>query len=308
MSESESSASVPGEYNEEVKSDRATVELKLDGELFEENTVPVEMFAESLLALAKAYRRAHSLASPEKREIQVTITAQKPGSFITEIMVEVPGLIDQAKALLTGRDLSAVLNAVGLVSLVGGSVKAIIWLGGRAIESVERIDRAFSIIRTTDGDSLRVHAGIEDLVSDARYRQSLDEFTSPLEDEGVEEITMTGGGDRESITPSDRGAFSYVADDEDVEVTEDEVIVYPTGTMFERDAKWPFRAAGTKFRATMKDEGFLQEVRSGITNVKAGDRLDVTLRTTRFPDSRRPIREIIAVNDYKPLVEQDPLF
>ena len=298
------SAAYPGD----VKQDWQRVPLKLDGELFDEHTVPAEMFAESVLGLAKVYRRADKLLNDKPRNIKIEITAQRPGSFVADIIVQVPDLIDHAKALLTGKTVAAVLNAAGLISLVGSAIAAIKWLGNRAVSNVERMNTGFALIQTMDGDQYRVPDQVATLIEDPTFRKKLDEFTSPLEEEGVDSIQLGEGESQAKITRADRSSFEYVAPDDDIEVTEEELSIWPRGTLFDEGEKWPFDAVGHRFRATMRDQAFLHGVKHGSINIKAGDKLRVVLRTTRFPDSRRPIREVVEVLEHLESMEEQQLF
>ncbi|MFP6334033.1 hypothetical protein, partial [Bacillus subtilis] len=110
------------------------------------------------------------------------------------------------------------------------------------------------------------------------------------------------------VTDADRDSFTYVADDDDIDETDDEVILYPRGALFDPAEKWPFRGPGLKFKATMRDEEFLRGVQTGQVQIREGDMLRVMLRTIRFPDSRRPRREVIEVLEHRPRPEETPLF
>ena len=119
-------------------------------------------------------------------------------------------------------------------------------------------------------------------------------------DEGVDDLTISHGDDEIGISREDRDAFAYVADDEDTEVETDTLWVEPLGTNFEPGKKWRFKAPGLRFSATIDDRDFMAQVMGGDVAIKPGDRMRVDLETTKFPDSRRPLRKIVRVQKHVP--------
>lgn len=297
------------EYDGEVRWDFKYIEMKFDGDLFEDHVVPLEMYAESMLAFGKAMRRTDLHASGKKRDMRVSIKAHGQGSFRTELLVEVPTLIDHAVALLTGNEVQAALNAKGLLALSIVGFVTLKTLGGRAFESFQSSVNGYKIVRTFDGDEFQVPDAVAECLEDPKWRAAVDEMTEPLEDDGVEALTWSlDGVEQVEITSADRPAFTYVSDDDDVEVTVDEMTIQARNVALTPGANWKFSAPGMKFSAQMRDEEFEDGVISKQIHVGPEDTLRVSLETTRFPDTRRPRRAVLKVHEHIEAPEQGALF
>ena len=287
-------------YHEEVRTEREVIELRFEGDLFEHHDVPAELYAESLLAFARLVKRSDTLASKNPRDVQVKVTAIGQGSFITTLALEVPGLLEHAKHLLTGSETTTVINASALIGIVFAAVKALKKYGSQLATVVVNTQSRVALLKTFDGGEFEVQYEVGLLLNDSRWRNRADEFTSPLEDEGVDDLTISHGDDEIGISREDRDAFAYVADDEDTEVETDTLWVEPLGTNFEPGKKWRFKAPGLRFSATIDDRDFMAQVMGGDVAIKPGDRMRVDLETTKFPDSRRPLRKIVRVQKHVP--------
>lgn len=297
------------QYNEPVKRTVESTRLQFNGDLFERHTIPVELYGPALIHYGRVFNRVHMLAAPKAPRVSVEIQAEVGGSFIADLLINVPDLWDAAKALLTSQEVDAVLKGKELALLVGGAF-AWITFHHRAKGKVSQTTIPDGSVRCedSDGNILIVPGNVPELVQDRTVRREMDAFTQPLDDDGVDSIDIELSSETVEIKDSDRPAFVYESDlveDEEVLVTEE--VVWPVGTSFAPDVAWTFDNSEKKrFRAKMRDERFLDAVRSGDEHIRQGDRMKVRMHTTVFRDSRRPVREIVLVHSHQSN-EDDPL-
>lgn len=292
-----------------MRMDFKRIEMKFDGDLFKDHVVPLEMYAEAMLAFGKAVRRTDLHASGLRRDLRVSIKAHGQGSFLTELIVEVPDVFDRAVGALTRNEVDATLNAAGLLGVAIGAIAALKKLSGRAFELIESSTRGYQIIRTLDGTEFTVLDAVAQCLEDPRWRAAVDELTIPLEDEGVDSLSWSTDGDEDmEIKSCDRPAFVYIPSDDDVEVTVEEMTVKPMTVALAPDTNWKFAAPGIQFSAQVLDQEFADGVASKHVHVGLDDLLRVSVRTIRFPDNRRPRRAIIKVHEHIEAPEQGSLF
>lgn len=307
MSESDVPASVPGEYNGDVKRNFDSTRLQFRGELFERNTIPVELYAPALLHYGRVFNRVHSILAPKTPRVTVEVQAEEGGSFIADVLVQVPDLWEATKAFLLSKDVEAIFKARDLIYIIVGLVAYKVFKH-RAEGEVAESSIADGKIRCEDsnGNVLIVDGSVPQLAKDPTILRELAAFTEPLEADGVDSIEIKSSSSGNLISASDREAFIYESDlDEEEEVEATEEVVWPIGTTFDPSIAWTFEdATKRRFRAKMKDERFLDSVRSGEEHIRSGDRMSVRMHTTVYRDNRRPLREIVLVLGHKPNQEE----
>lgn len=286
--------------------------LKFDGEALNEHTMSVEQLAPALLALGRTFQAAKNVAAPSQPQTDLSIKVTREGSFAVDLFVHVPTLIDNVVALLSSRQVDAALKASELVGLTWASVKFIKWMKGRSNLTTAAAPQDHVTITDEHGESITVPTSVLPIVRDEVFRRNLEAFTAPLEVDGIDSISLSGGEGELVIEEADRAAF-IVPEPEEVEVAEPsvgEVVLRIDNLAFLNGNKWKFNDGERAFYATISDLRFLARVENGEEQFTATDKLRVRLKTTQTRTRGNALkfdREILEVLDHTHGTRQIPL-
>lgn len=282
--------------------------VKFDGEALAQNTMDVRALAPALLALGDAVQAVHRVlgeADDGQPAPALQIQATRGGSFDVGLLIDT---LDSAPA-------NAAANLAGygaaLWAVALGAMKVIKRFGRSEPPTPESRDGEL-VYKDPEGHVLIVPAGTDAVVRNGQFRAAISGFTRPLEEDGIDSITIDDGApaDHLEILREDRPHFAVQPAEELLDESTREARVHVETVQFrpEKGRKWRFSEESETFTATVEDLRFLREVRSGDRPVGEQDTLVVQMRETTY---RRPAggvrtdRAIVRVVDHRRAPIQD---
>lgn len=120
-----------------------------DGPALENNSIPVQDLAPSLLSLSEAFQVIQRLNHPDQSPLSLNINATKEGSFVAELfLVNGQNLIKDAVNLLNGDASTAFINLTEYVEIFVGVVDVIKKVADHHIKAKE--EKQGQVIITLD--------------------------------------------------------------------------------------------------------------------------------------------------------------
>ncbi|WP_186626596.1 hypothetical protein [Rhodococcus sp. BP22] len=278
--------------------------VKYDGEALANHVMEVRTLAPALLALGDALKYASEALTPEKQggtsAPTLRIKATNEGSFDIDLIIDAVNS-DQSVGLL------GMASFAGIIwGSVKGAIQTIKWLRGRSGVRLRELEPGFITYEDENGSTLTVPAGSSVLIQNGPFRVAIDGFTQPLDQEGIDEVSISGTTDRDRITvdTNDRPAFRTDSRDRLIDRSVRQATVKVETVQLNTDSgrKWRFSEDGETFTADISDQRFVMGVRSGRTAVGADDTLGVELEEETY---RRPaggvrvLRRILAVTSHQ---------
>jgi hypothetical protein len=280
----------------------AIMTLQYEGDAVDAGTMDVRQLAPALIAAADAVREAHSLLSVPGPAPQVEVRATRPGSFIIDLLVAEPNLLQRAMELLNSSPVTATLDLSGLVGIVVASVGLVRRLNNRKITRTEEIRPGLIRLTLDDGTVIETPPESFQLVLDAGYRRSIRGMVEPLAgDRGVTSLTARTDDASETVTGNDLRAFEVPpAVEENLGESTSEVVLRPVAVSFAEGNKWRFHDGDSTFFAAIEDPRFAEAVELGTERFAKNDMLRVRLRTrqTRGADGLHTERTVVEVLDH----------
>jgi hypothetical protein len=148
------------------------------------------------------------------------------------------------------------------------------------------------VITLEDGDILTVTSSSLTLASNPAYRTALHRMVQPLASEdGINQLTLTGGNQRGSVATADLGAFEVPpARVEDRIESSSEAVLQVESVVFTAGKQWRFSDGSATFSALVEDPNFTLAVEQGLIRFAHNDLLRVDLRTTQTRDAAGKLR------------------
>lgn len=272
--------------------DQSHFQLTYEGDATREHTIVIEDYAPSLLALSRAVKAAQAVAAPGRPLASVQIKATAGGSFVVDLLVQVPGLIESGMDVLLSRHVIAAINASELLGMFAAAIGLMKWLRGKKrIERQENPDGA-TVITAQDGSQITVSSSVVNIVYNAQFRKAAEAMVKPLESRGIDSLRISSSDIPEAVivTSDELDAFRTPEEDDEVEdilePTEREAILTVDTVNFVVGNKWRLREGQEKISAEIQDPDFLSSVANGTRSFAANDTLRVTLVTERSMTSK----------------------
>lgn len=274
-----------------MATDRFTIAY--DGEAVANGLMDVRELAPALLAAGELVQSANRVLNGDRTHVSLQVKSDfRSGSFDINLLLN-QHLLEQAKQFLQLhpqiKEAKEILDLVffyaGLPSAAGmGLFKLIKWLRGRKLGSDQITFINNGTVQITIGDQVtQVSQLVVALAQDESVRKAALGVVSPLKREGIDELHITGeDGTVESVDKADAFYFELnLGEGETLIENEREAVLAIIRLSFNRDHKWGFTDGTTKISARINDEGFWQDIQSGIRFAK-GDHVLVKLRTRTF--------------------------
>lgn len=286
--------------------------LKYEGDAVDAGTMDVRTLAPALLAAADAVRVAHQLLRVPGPAPQVEVRATRPGSFVIDLLVAEPNLVQRAISILNSAAVTAVLDLSGVVGIVVGSFGLVKKLRNRKITSTEKIVPGLIRLILEDGTVIETPPESFQLVLDADYRRAVRGMVEPLTgNRGVTTLTASAQGQAEAVTLADVSAFDVppAVEQSLLDVTS-QAVLRPISVSFAEGNKWRFSDGDATFFAAIEDASFAHGVEVGSERFSKNDLLRVRLRTrqSKVEGGLRTERTIVEVIEHIPGSTQLDLF
>lgn len=265
---------------------RAQFRVVFDGPALASHEMDVMDLADSLLALGGLIGAASEIVFEGRAKSTVKVRALQEGSLGIDLAIEqgfLPGIISLLHGDQTPQTL---LDHLGISLSAGlpGLVQLLKFLAGREPDSTEQTDRNTTIIKINvngNHNTIEVNNNVETMRKSPAVRKNLEEFVSPVNKEGIEQVKFYGtDGEGPSITKPETGYFAAPHRGENIVTDSTEraslTIIKPS---LESGYKWTLRRGNLMIQASIKDEGYMAKVEKRTEKFSNGDVLDCDLRT-----------------------------
>ena len=269
-----------------------------DGPAVEDGEMDVAQLASSLLALGKLIENADAIRTGESGRVKVRVKSDvKRGSFDVGIALHwADSFADAAIAWAKtpeGASTLALLGITGLtikgVAVTGGKgvIQVVRWLRGRRIARQIMLEDGNTTLIAEDGEQLAVNSEVARMVEDPAIRQSLEKFTEPLRDDGVEEVRFEEltGGPVERISSTEATSFTATAAAEPSSTDTFRATYQIKRLFFDRGRKWRLSNGAQTIQAEIEDEVFWRKVEASEVSFAKDDYLVCFVRMDQWLSS-----------------------
>ncbi len=292
---------------------KAHFTIAYDGPALREGRMEVSELAHALLAVGQVFSAANKVLNGETAKVSVHVVATRNGSF--EINLEViQSLVTQITGLLTGEQVTAAANLVGLITGVGvPSGVSLLWLikrlRGRQPERIERRPDTTEAIMF-EGDTIIAPVNVVRLYQDIHTRRVVRLMVAPLTQDGISEFAIREDGKTIlPITVNDIHSF------DDPVVLEEEVLIEHVikhaftivSLAFRERNKWRLNDGNATISVLIEDEDFLRRIDENLIAFAKGDILICEMRVRQVHGKDDAIRNDYAVQrviEHKPAARQ----
>lgn len=280
--------------------------LKYEGAALDSHTINATHLANALLGLSSALDAINSSSNPDSVRMDLKIHALQQGSFGIEFVLQ-QDFMGQIASIFTGQTATAIVNAYALVHAFIDVCQLAKWIRGRSIDKVEPDTKAGTTTITIDGQSFQTQTTIYNYYQNTSINQSINQFFSPLSNEGIERVSFIE--EQETVTFSREDA-SYICTEQPehvlMEDTQKRVLTILTAS-FKDGSKWRVSLGdGSTFHAIISDTEFLNRVDSGEELFAKHDIIVVDLKTKQslVAGNLKTTYEITKVYEHKHMPEQ----
>ena len=291
-----------------------------DGPGVDDGEMDVAQLASSLLALGKLIENADAIRTGEAGRVKVRVKSDvKRGSFDVGLAVHwIDGMVDTALAWAMtpkGAGTLALLSLLGFnikdVGKAGGKglIQAVRWLNGRRVRSQTILEDGNTQITAEDGEAITVHPTVAQMVEDPSVRKSLEQFTEPLREDGVDEIRIEekSGVVDEKIVSEEAAAFTATAGSDPSSSDTFRATYQIKRLFFDRGRKWRLSNGAQTITAEITDEAFWNKIDAAEMSFSKEDYLVCDVRMDQWLSSSGLKTEYVIVNvvDHIPAPKQD---
>lgn len=288
------------------------VSLAYDGAAVDEHRMNVRDLAPALLATADLFRESQRLLYPDEPALNVSIQAERPGSVLLELVVEVAGLIGAVQqSIAAGASMAMQLRA--LIDSVLQAIQLIRELAGsNSVEVRDNGDGTTTLV-IDEVKQLNVTNNVYVLSQEPTVRRSARDAMAPLRGAGYEWVSLRHDDVAVQVTREEYvDAFDrpeLEAGDVEVTTSTGVQLVTVESVAFD-DRQWRLSDGDRTFSASMSDAAFMERVRSRDEVFAAGDVLRVRLHVQQSLDpdgtlhTSRHVEQVLA---HIPAGRNDPL-
>lgn len=216
-------------------------------------------------------------------------------------------VIEAARTLFCSDNVSAIVNAKGLLDILGiggggGLIALIAWIRNRKIKSVTRVEGDGFSIETEDGEIKYTNEREIKLFSSISIRKKVEAIVRPLKSDGIDKIGFISG---EEITEIEKEQIEYFKapeiEEEVIEEKEVEMNLQIVNISFQKDGKWRFSDGNATFYADLLDQNFNREIELNEKVFAKDDLLKVRakMRQTIFNGAIKTEYAIVQVLEHR---------
>lgn len=253
----------------------ASFHLRYDGPGLATGRMDVHQLAPSLLAIAEILRETNEVLYPGEPAPRIEIMATERGSFLVDLVLSEPGLVEQLASMWhTVRDAHRAVAGILATSMMGMSLA--LQIEGRRVQRRAEEDGGV-VLELQDGTTLTMPTECADLLERPMFWKGAKSLAAPL-GEGVTDLQITAA-DSEPVH-IDRDNKRYLDRPVDATVTEHEVelTLRVESVTFAEGRRWRFNDGEVSFGAQINDHDFNTKVMLGGEQFGAGDRLRCLVR------------------------------
>jgi len=271
--------------------------LEFAGPALEFNEMRVDDLAPALLSAARLFQVGNRLAHPADREIQVNITATRPGSFAMVLKL----IYDTTSTALHDGQQSGLTDTLILITgLIGLRVAR--KRNGRP-QSVEPTEEGMVRITFPNGVVMTFPAGSLALIDQPEIQIPLEGLVAPMAREGIDSLRIESNGEvLAEVESDDRDAFEPAGPSQREVLLDTTSEIYLTirTVAFDSRLAWRFSDNALNFAAKITDPDFNARV-DGHEAFAKGDTLRCLLRIVQSREMSGAIfseYEVVRVLDH----------
>lgn len=283
--------------------------ITYDGPALAAHAMDVRMLAPALLAFGDLAETAARSLWGEQVSVKVEVKASfKTGSFGIDLTV-MADLAQQVMQWLRGETGTSLANGAGLVGFIVGLIKAVQWLRGRRLRSIETAPNGKRRIVCDDDDALLVEEQVIVLLRQARVREHLWQVIAPIEQDGIDTVAFGDDAHIDVVVKREHAPYFVPPTASETLVHEDErtMAFSIVSISFKEGNKWRlFDGQNTVF-VEIADTDFLSRVDRNLVRFAKGDLLIGSTRITQrmMPDgSLRTDYTLLKVTEHRPATPQ----
>lgn len=307
-----------------IKNNEVNLIIKIKGSAIEEGLNLFDL-APSLLSIGNIITEANKTINPEGKEIAINIKPFEKGSFIIDLYLFAKTNLDQLLSYISTEDSYEIKNLLDWIGLtIGGGIglfKLIKFLNGKP-KKVENLSSGDIRYINANGESLTINEKVNKLYNNCIIQnKTYQGFGKLLQQEGIDEINTylkDNPESSETINKGDIEAFKRYSELEEEEniINESEskiYLIFKRGSFDGDGSNWSFRLGSTDkgiIKATVKDDLFLNKIKSGEIRPNYKDILQVILKTKQKMKNEELFTyyEIIEVIKYEEAPKQLNIF
>lgn len=243
--------------------------IAFTGEAVADGSMDVNELAPALLSLSDLISEANKILNQDNSIIGVRLSSHiERGSF--EMTLEIiHSFADQIKFWFISQNysLEEILNYIGLTSTLSGItlIQLYRWIKGREIKKIEPVGKnTFKI--TIEDESKEISAGLAKIFFSYKIQKHLESVIYPLRKEGIESIEVRDIDTQNAVEKifDDELDYFTIRENEQVEekISKQIMTLKIKRISFERGSKWKFDDGESTFVADIKDEKFLNDIKS----------------------------------------------
>lgn len=223
------------------------------------------------MGLSNALERVTYITNGSNSNMLVKVKGSfKPGSFDVDLVT-----------LLTCTSVQSVVNSISVIGFIQYNMKSLIWLfkyaKGESIKSIKEIDNNNVELSFVNCNNVTVNNHIANAYQDKILRKEMENFIYPLEDVGMDDITLLHEDIEQVKITRDERKYFYSLDDEVLVTTGTDYFLVTQSNFEGKRTGWKMvlvdsinlRHGKKDFSVKIQDKKFLKSVRnqkSIITN------------------------------------------
>lgn len=271
--------------------------LVYDGPAVEDHKIPVEVLAESLMALNRMASTTNKKLFKNGASVSLSVHALKQGSFGVELILE-SRIIDQLKDLLSGDTATAIANGKTIVEILLGVFLFHKWCKGRNPTKIEHLENEETRVFINQ-ESITVNNTT--FVIHQNTKEDCDVFLQPLSREGINDMRLSSTKTEFSLSKEEFIEFAKEPFENVLSENTARVFVQVDAPNFKQDRKWRCTFNGQSILVTVLDDDFVKRVDDHLETFGSGDILECDLMTRQIlkDGSITPYYEISKVYQHK---------
>lgn len=292
-----------------------TLYVRYDGEALRSHEMDVKQLAPALLSLAKAFDVMQKDVAPEAR-VHLNAQATREGSFTIDLLLH---FANEAKDLLAGPEVTAVVNASGLMAIYFGAVRLVKRFADHVtpakVEDAGRDENGLDLVDITfpDGSKMRELKASVKALKTPEFVNAIKGVIAPTLEDGIDLVQFQSAMRAETVDTEEADAISHY-DPEEKDRTEDtvEIVIQALDVSFRENGKWRITDGIKTQFVTLADEQFKKRVLDGEEAMRANDiyRVDMQVEKALDENNRLTTRyvSIMKVHEHRGVGEQPTLF
>jgi len=264
--------------------------LKIEGENIEEEGIDMFVLIPALLSIGKVIKEANYLVNKIDREIVINIKPISKGSIEIDFVLKALTILD--KLFSSKEQIIEVLANLGFISMTVPEIKfgllqLLKFLKGEKPQKIEKSGDSYKVINII-GENTTINWNVYNLLTNSEVRKNIVGVSKILEQEEVKKIEsyikdkpeMKKEINKEDIKTIKGYSESHTVETENI--TERVAYLKPKrGSVEGERGNWSFRfgeESGNTITATIEDESFLNDLKSGKISLNNLDLYKVQLR------------------------------